>query len=89
VWRNSTTPNVFIQYPVSMRTSPTVTASSPSHFFVSSGSSNVTPSSISPDQTSPLCSMIDAPYSSGTTGQGTRLFAANTAAATIDSSAEL
>jgi hypothetical protein len=89
LWRNSTTPNVFIQYPVSMRTSPTVTASSASNFFVSNGASNVTPSAINPDQTSPLCSMIDAPYSSGTSGQGTRLFAANTTAAVIDSSAEL
>ena len=89
LWRNSTTPNFIIPLPVSMRTTPTCTISSASNFFVSNGASNVTPSAIALDQGSPLALMVDATYSSGTTGQGTRLFAANTTAATIDSSAEL
>jgi hypothetical protein len=89
MWRSSTTPNIIMPLPVQMRTSPTCTISSASNFFVSSGTSNVTPSAIALDQASPLSLMIDATYSSGTAGQATRIFAANTTAATIDTSAEL
>jgi hypothetical protein len=89
MWRSSTTPNIIMALPVQMRTSPTCTISSASNFFISSGSSNVTPSAVALDQSSPLSLMIDATYSSGTAGQATRIFAANTTAATIDTSAEL
>lgn len=89
MWRNTTTPNIIMGLPVTMRTTPSCTISSPSNFFVSSGSSNVTPSAINLDQGSPTSLMIDATYSSGTTGQATRMFGANSTSATIDVSAEL
>jgi hypothetical protein len=89
MFRNTTTGNIITVLPVQMRTSPTVTFSSASNFFVSQGTSNVTPSAINIDQPSPLSLMIDATTSATTTGNATRIFAANTTAAVIDSSAEL
>jgi hypothetical protein len=89
MFRNTTTGNIIAVLPVQMRTSPTVTFSAASNFFVSQGSSNVTPSAINIDQPAPLSLMIDATTSATTTGNATRIFAANTTAAVIDSSAEL
>jgi len=89
MFRNSTTGNIIAVLPVQMRATPTVTFSAASNFFVSQGSSNVTPSAINIDQPSPLSLMIDATTSATTTGNATRIFAANTTAAVIDSSAEL
>jgi hypothetical protein len=86
---STTTVNTSVNFPVSMRSTPTSTLSAASTFLVQLGQSNFTPSAVSSGAATLNTSLIGATVSGATIGSGGVLLNNSSASASILFSAEL